>query len=60
MRFTINETSKFSPYYLLFGLDVALPMDNLLNPRRKYMGEDHYQLIIEQQHKDKECREEKK
>ena len=51
VRFTINETSRFSPYFLLFGRDVALPVDNLLKPRRRYMGEDHHQLLLEQQHK---------
>lgn len=51
VSFTINETSKFSPYYMLFGRDVVLLIDNLLKPHRKYMGEDHHQLIIEQQHR---------
>ena len=50
VRFSMCETTKFSPYYMLFGHDVVLPVDNLLKPRRKYMGEDH-RLIIEQQHK---------
>ena len=44
------ETIKFSPHYMLFGHDVVLPVDNLLKPRWKYMGEDHHRLI-EQQHK---------
>ncbi len=51
VRFSMCETTKFSPYYMLFGRDVVLPVDNLLKPRRKYMGEDHHRLIIEQQHK---------
>ena len=51
VRFSINETTQFSPYFMLFGRDVILPIDNLLKPRRKYMGEDHHKLILEQQHK---------
>ena len=51
VRFCENETSKFSPYYMIFGRDVVLPEDNLLKPRRKYMGEDHHKLIIERQHR---------
>ena len=51
VRFSINETTQFSPYFMLFGHDVILPIDNLLKPRRKYMGEDHHKLILEQQHK---------
>ena len=51
VRFTMCETTKFSPYYILFGSDVFLPVNNLLKTRRKYMGEDHHHLLIEQQHK---------
>ena len=36
---------------MLFGRDIVLPGDNLLKPRRKYMGEDHRRLIFEQWHK---------
>ena len=51
VRFSINETTKFSPYYLVYGWDVVLLIDNLLRPRRKYLGEDHHKIILEQQHK---------
>lgn len=51
VKFTINETSRFSVYHMLFGDDVVLAIDNLLKSRRKYMGEDHHRLIIEQQAK---------
>lgn len=50
VRFSENETSKFSPYYMLYGRDVVLPIDNLLKPRRKYMGEDHHKIILQKQH----------
>ena len=36
---------------MIFGRDVMLPVDNLLKPCRKYMGEDYHKLIIERQHK---------
>ena len=51
VRFSINETTMFSPYYLVYGRDVVLPLDNLLRPRSKYLGEDHHRIILEQQHK---------
>ena len=51
VRFSMCKTTKFSPYYMLFGRDVVLPVDNLLKLCRKYIGEDHHRLIIEQQHK---------
>ena len=41
VTFSMCETTKFSPY-MLFGCGVVLPVDNLLKPQRKYMGEDHY------------------
>ena len=51
VRFSINETTKFSPNYLVYGRDVVLPIDNLSRPRRKYLEEDHHRIILEQQHK---------
>ena len=35
---------------MLFGRDVVLPVDNLLWPRRKYIGEDNHKLILQKQH----------
>ena len=51
VRFSKNETTQFSPYFMLFGRNVILHIDNLLKPQRKYMGEDHHKLILEHQHK---------
>ena len=51
IRFNVNESSKFSPFFLLFNRDVVLPLDNILKPCRKYLGEDTHQIALEQQHK---------
>ena len=51
IRFNISESSKFSLFYLLYNRDVVLPIDTILKPRRKYMGEDMHNISIEQQHK---------
>jgi hypothetical protein len=51
IRFNINESSSFSPFYLLYNRDVVLPIDNILKPRRRYLGEDPHKIAIEQQHK---------
>lgn len=40
----------FSPYYMVFGKGVVLPIDNLLKSQKKYMGEDFYWIMIERQH----------
>ena len=51
VRFNISESSKFSPYFLLYNRDVVLPLDNLLRSRRKYQGEETYKIVLEHQHK---------
>ncbi|MCG8033371.1 MAG: DDE-type integrase/transposase/recombinase [Candidatus Thiodiazotropha taylori] len=51
IRFNVSESSKFSPFFLLYNRDVVLPLDHLLKPRRKYVGEDAHQIALEQQHK---------
>jgi transposase InsO family protein len=51
IRFHINESSRFSPFYLLNTRDVVLPLDTILKPRRRYMGEDQHQIALQEQHK---------
>ena len=51
LRFHISESSKFSPFQLVYNRDVVLPVDNIMKPRRKYMGEDAHQVALENQHK---------
>ncbi|XP_067655940.1 uncharacterized protein [Haliotis asinina] len=51
IRFHISESSKFSPFFLLYNRDVVLPVDNLLKPRRKYTGEEEHKIALQQQHK---------
>lgn len=47
IRLSIHEASILSPYYKNVGHDVVWPVDNLLNPRRKYTVEDRHKLIKE-------------
>jgi transposase InsO family protein len=51
IRFHVNESSRFSPFYLLYNRDVVLPLDTILQPRRRYMGEDQHQIALQEQHK---------
>ena len=51
IRFNVSESSKFSPFYLLYNRDVVLPIDNILKPRRKHLGEDYHQTVLQEQHK---------
>jgi hypothetical protein len=51
IRFNISESSKFSPFYLLYNRDVVLPVDNLLKPRTRYHGEDLHKIALQEQHR---------
>ena len=51
IRFNINESNKFSPFYLLYHCDPVLPIDNILKPRRRYLGEEPHKIGSVQQYK---------
>ena len=51
IRFGVNESTKASPFRLLFNREVVFPIDNVLRPRRKYQGEEPHKIALEQQHK---------
>ena len=51
VRFHVSETTKFSPYYLLYNRDVILPLDNILRPRRIYYGEEHHEIALQEMHR---------
>ena len=50
MRFNYNDSTGQSPFSIVYGRDVILPIDNLLQPRRKYYGEESHQILLEVQH----------
>ena len=43
VRFNVNESTKFSPFYLLYNCDPVLPIDNIMKPRRRYLGKQNTQ-----------------
>ena len=51
LRFNVSESTKFSPYYLLYGRDVILPLDNILKPRKLYYGDEHHEIALQEQHR---------
>ena len=42
-----NEYSKESPFFLMFGRDPVLPLNTLLGPKMKYLGNDINILSLE-------------
>ena len=51
IRFNVSESSKYSPFFLLYGHDCVIPTDVILKPRRKYQGEELHLITLEEQHK---------
>eukprot|EP00105_Crassostrea_gigas_P025107 XP_011445573.1 PREDICTED: uncharacterized protein LOC105340996 [Crassostrea gigas] len=51
IRFHPNDSSTFSPHYLVYNRDVVLPLDTLMKPRRRYAGEDQHKITLQEQHK---------
>ena len=50
VRFAVNLSTGYSRYFLLFGRDVIFPLDTVLQPRRKYQGEDPIHSILQLHH----------
>ena len=46
-RMSSNSTTRHTPFFLVYGRDPVLPMDTLLQPRLKYMGEDYVAAEID-------------
>ena len=46
-NFIPNEHSKESPFFLMFGRDPVLPLNTLLEPKIRYMGNDINVLSLE-------------
>ena len=46
-NFIPNEHSKESPFFLMFGRDPVLPLNTLLEPKIRYLGNDVNVLSLE-------------
>ena len=51
IKFNTNDSTKFFPFYLLYNHDLLLPIDNILQPRHRYCGEETHRIGLQQQHK---------
>ena len=46
-NFFPNEHSKESPFFLMFGRDPRIPINEFLTPRIRYLGDDENILSLE-------------
>ena len=46
-RMSKNESTKYSPYFIMHGRDPVLPVDTLLQPRLQHTGEDYVPTMFE-------------
>ena len=50
MRTCVNDSTKYTPYMLVYGRDPVMPLDTLLTPRRRYYGEDYVPKTLQRLH----------
>ena len=46
IRFNTNDSTKFSPFHLLYNHDPLLPIDNISKPRHRYYGEEPHRISL--------------
>ena len=51
IRFNVSETTKFSPFFLLYNRDVVLPLDNILRPHRLNYSKENHQIQLQEMHR---------
>ena len=51
IRTSVHTSSKHTPFFLVHGRDPKLPIDTLLQPKLKYVGEDYVPIMIERLHR---------
>ena len=50
-RTSINSSTRFTPFFLLYGRDPILPMDTLLQPTVRYTGDEYVPTMLQRMHK---------
>ena len=50
LRKRTNTSTKFSPHFLLYKQDPIKPLDTLLKPRTKYLGDEEHKFNLKRLH----------
>ena len=50
-RTSVNESTRYTPFFICHGRDPVLPMYTLLNPKLKYMVEDNVPCMLQHLHR---------
>ena len=52
MRTSVHDSTRFTPFFLVYGRDPVLPLDTLLTPKYKvYNNENYVPTMLERMHK---------
>ena len=49
-RTMVHDSTKFTPFFVMHGRDPILPVDTLLQPKLRYMGDDYVPTALQRLH----------
>ena len=50
-RTSVHSSSRFTPFFLVYGRDPVLPLDTLLRPHTRYQGDDYVPTMLQRLHR---------
>ena len=49
-RTSVHDSTQFTPLFMLYGRDPVLPIDTLLQPKLRYLGDDYVPIMLQRLH----------